>query len=164
MAVVTQGDRTYQASDLANTNRRRFIDDAREGVARLRDRDGMGLVMLPEAALATLSDLRTHFVGYLSLENAVRRPRDERRSTDFGEMAWAAPLDDDDLDDLIAEFRDALATAAASRSVDAVEELLHAWRATAAFAGDADAMARLRHHDPDDMVEVPQPRSTEDGD
>lgn len=157
MAVVTRGDRTYQASDLAGTSRRSFINEARGGLARLRDQDGASLVMLPEADLATLSGLRVHFLAYLSLENALLRPRSARRPTDFGEVAWADALDEDDLAEFRDEFRDELTRAVAGRSLDDLNELLRAWRLTADLVGDDEAMARL---DDDDLVDVPRPEDS----
>lgn len=162
MAVVTRGDRTYQATDLANANRRTFLDEAKTGIARLRDQDGATLVMLPESVLGVLSDLRTYFLAYLSLENALTRPRKERRPTDFGEIAWADVLDDEDLSEFRTEFRDSLTRATAARDVAGLDELVRAWRLTADLLNDPDASRRINADvDDDSYVEVSRPQEVE---
>src|SRR5680860_191801 len=104
MAVTTRSGRTYQPTDLTTAKRRDFIEEARVGVARLRNSDGETLVALPERDLNALVELRDHALAFLSLENAMSRAREDRRSTDFGELAWATVLDDDDLAEFRAEF------------------------------------------------------------
>lgn len=157
MAVATRGDHTYQASDLAGRGRRAFLDDAKAGVARLRDTDGASLVMLPEPDLGLLTELRTHFLAYLCLENAVRRERATRRSTDFGELAWASVLADDDLETFRDELREELTRAISGRSLAGLTELLRAWRLTAEFMADEEAVARAADGSLDAYEDLPRP-------
>jgi hypothetical protein len=160
--AVAHGDRTYQATDLAGSNRRAFLDEAKRGIARLRDQDGMSLVMLTESTLSVLSELRTHLLAYLSLENATERSRAERRPTDFGEIAWADVLDEDDLAEFRDEYRDALSRAAASRDTDKLDEVLRAWRLTAELLRRTDAVDRINADVGDgSYAEVPRPEGEE---
>lgn len=86
----------YLASDLSR-KRRAFIDDARQGLARLWDTDGTSLVMVPEERLAKLTDLVAWANRHLVLEAAVRKSPSERSVTDFGDLPWLRFLPDDDL-------------------------------------------------------------------
>src|SRR5665647_2129619 len=146
MAVTTRSGRTYQPTDLTTAKRRDFIEEARVGVARLRNSDGETLVALPERDLNALVELRDHALAFLSLENAMSRAREDRRSTDFGELAWATVLDDDDL-----------ASALAERSVARLDKTIHAWRLTSDLLRDPVAMARVNAGVGEDDVEVSSP-------
>lgn len=147
MAVMDRSARTYQPTDLAGSGRREFINDARAGVARLRDGDGTSLSMMPTADVDLLSEVRNAVLAYLALENALTRPREHRRVTDFGEFAWAEALADDDLNELRDELRDALPRAITAQSFTEVHETLRAWRLTARLMSRPDAAERLRTDD-----------------
>jgi hypothetical protein len=118
---MTLLERTYQASDLAGTGRREFLDEAKAGSARLRDTDGTSLIMLPEGELSFLSMMRGLIADYLALETALGRAREDRAVTDFGGLAWAEVLDDDDLHELRREYSQELARAAAAQSADGLD-------------------------------------------
>ena len=148
-------------TDLAGTGRRAFINEARAGVARLRDGDGTSLSMVQTSALDVLAEGRTMTLAFLSLENALTRPREHRRITDFGELGWAESLDDDDLQELVQELRDGLSRAITSGSFVELENTLSAWRATARLLALPDAAERLRTDDGDkDWDELPRPEAT----
>ena len=147
MAVIDRSARTFQPTDLAGPGRRDFISEARSGVARLRDSDGTSLSMVPTADLDALGETRNMTLSYLALENALTRPREQRRVTDFGEFAWAEVLDDDDLNELRAEFSDALVRCISTGSFDEIHEMLRAWRLTARLLSQPDAAERLRTDD-----------------
>jgi hypothetical protein len=157
MAVTTRSGHTYQSTDLTTSKRRDFLEEARVGVARLRSSDGETLVALPERDLNVLVELRTHTLAFLSLENAMSRARDDRRPTDFGELAWATVFDDEDLGEFRAEFADGLATALAERSVNRLVETIHAWRLSSELLRDSVAMARVNADVDEDDLEVRSP-------
>lgn len=120
----------YQASDLASSKRVEFIRDARAGRARLPDKDGTSLVMLPEARLAALEEhaywSRAHQrVG--SLYRAGWRPSIE----ELGDLAWMRTLDPEDVAVFLDELQDALVTGLADESTAAIDETVNAWRVTA---------------------------------
>ncbi len=161
MAVIDRSARTYQPTDLAGASRREFIQEARSGVARLRDGDGTSLSMVPTADLELLAEIRNVTLSYLALENALSRPREHRRVTDFGELGWAEVLDDDDLTELHDELAAGLARAISARSFDEVHEMLRAWRLTARLLARPDAGERLRTDDaPEDWDELVRPESS----
>ena len=162
MAVTTRTGHTYQPTDLTTSKRRDFLEEARVGVARLRTSDGETLVALPERDLNALVELRSLTLAFLSLENAMSRTREDRRPTDFGELAWATAFDHEDLTEFRAEYADGLANALAERSVDRLEEILHAWRLTSDLLRDTEAMARVNADINPGDVEVPSPDGTLD--
>lgn len=165
MAVLSHrsaGAHTYQPTDLTGSERRAFINQAKDGLARLRDSDGASLVMLPEGELAVLSELRTHLIAYLSLENALRRPSSERRPTDFGHLAWADRFDEEDLEVFRGELGDALTRAATAKDLECVEEVLHAWRLTADLLTDTEAISRINQDlDSDEYEGLGRPEADE---
>lgn len=155
MAVV---DRVFQVSDLAGSKRREFVDLAKSGNARLRDIDGTPLVMLREAGLVQLEELSEALVGYLSLETALDRKRDDRQPTDFGNLAWASTLDESDLLELRDDLRAALAVAASQRDTAPVDNLLRDWRYTALDLADPRSGPILRgDYTDDDFVDAARP-------
>jgi hypothetical protein len=160
MAVTTSTGHTYQPTDLTTSKRRDFLEEARVGVARLRNSDGETLVALPERDLNALIELRARALAFLSLENAMSRAREDRRPTDFGELAWATAFDDDDLAEFRVEFADGLASALAERSVNRLDETIHAWRLTSFLLRDPEAMARVNADVDEDDVDVPSPDGT----
>lgn len=160
MAVIDRSTRTYQPTDLAGTGRRKFINEARAGVARLRDGDGTSLSMVQTSALDVLAQGRNMTLAYLALENALTRPREHRRITDFGELGWAETLDDDDLAELVQELRDGLSRAIVAGSFTELDDTLNAWGATARLLALPDAAERLRTDDDEDWDGLPRPETT----
>ena len=157
MAVTTRTGHTYQPTDLTTSKRRDFLEEARVGVARLRNSDGETLVALPERDLNALVELRSYALAFLSLENAMSRARPDRRPTDFGELAWATAFDEEDLAEFRSEYADGLANALAERSVDRLEQNIHAWRLTSDLLRDPAAMARVNADIDRVDVDVPSP-------
>jgi hypothetical protein len=157
MAVTSRTGHTYQPTDLTTSKRRDFLEEARVGVARLRNSDGETLVALPERDLNALVELRSYTLAFLSLENAMSRARSDRRPTDFGEMAWAIAFDEEDLAQFRSEYADGLAHALAERSVDRLEQDLNAWRLTSVLLRDSEAMARVNADIDRADVDVPSP-------
>jgi hypothetical protein len=123
--------RIYTASDLS-TKRRELLDAARAGYAQIRDKDGTGLVVLPQEDFERLNELANLFLKLITLDSTFEKPAAERRSADLGEFAWLAAFDEDDQRTFRLELREALATSMGSRSTKPVEGCLNDWRATAA--------------------------------
>jgi hypothetical protein len=126
----------YQASDLVQ-RRREFIDEARRGCARLRDTDGVSLVMVPSGAFEVLVSLREWFARDLRLEDVLGRPWAQRRPVDFGDLAWLSVFDDDDQMEFHRELHEALVLTLASDSTDPVDRCVREWRTTARALSDA---------------------------
>ncbi len=152
-------DRIYQTSDLAGSARREFIDAARHGRAQLRTPEGDSLVMLRAANLTHLAAMRDYAVAYLMLDNALARPRADRRAADFGEWAFVAVFDEDDLITFRYEMNAALIRAAAGDDMSLMDAELEGWKRSARTLNDAVAQEILGADaiDPDDWVEVGRP-------
>jgi hypothetical protein len=123
--------RIYQSSDLS-TKRRELLDAARSGYAQIRDRDGMGLVLVPQEDYEALQGFSSLLSKLITLDAAFERPAKDRRPVELGDFAWLAAFDDDDQREFRRELLGAMAQASATRSTDPVEQCLHDWRATAA--------------------------------
>lgn len=132
--VIKMSDVIYQSSDLAQ-RRVEFLDAARAGCARLRDKDGISLVMLRESRLHLLETLAAWHTAHLRLETLLRRT--SRPSVaDLGDLAWLRAFDEDDLHEFLDELHDCLVAAHADNSTQVLEEAVHAWRTTAQQLAD----------------------------
>jgi hypothetical protein len=83
--------KVFQVSDLAN-NRTEFIDEARSGLARLRDKDGTSLVMLPEARLDHLQRLQDLNEIYLRLSHLIVKGK-PASPVELGQHSWLRVFD-----------------------------------------------------------------------
>jgi hypothetical protein len=161
-------DRIFQSSDLKKD--RALLDAARGGVARLRDTDGMGLVMLTESGLMQLAEAqrREHFLAETGAELhrvrlLMRELGEDGRlnALTLGQWSWLEQFDADDLN----EFLDEMATALVRRDEAAVADALMGWQETASALADPERMAALTgDHDPDDYVDVPRPEADGEAD
>ena len=150
-------DTIFQATDLAGGKRTAFLDAARRGLARLRDKDGTSLVMLPESKLRLLETLARWWEAYMNLDGLLRRS-DVPKTSELGELAWLRPFERPDLEEFISELHDALVAASADGDVTVLEECLQAWRTTARQLEDPlRRSVLLGRHVPDDFVEVDEP-------
>jgi len=138
-------DRIYQTSDLAGAARKEFIEEARRGRAHLRTPEGEALVMLREAQLDHLSAMGEYALSYFMLDNALTRPRADRRAADFGDWAFIEVFDDDDISEFQTEMNAALMRAASGADTSIIEMTLDAWRRSARTL--ADPIAREILHD-----------------
>jgi hypothetical protein len=120
----------YTASDLS-TKRRELLDAARSGYAQIRDRDGTGLVMVPQQQYEHLTAFSGFLTRLIALDSAFAKPASERRASDLGEFAWLSAFDEDDQQAFRLELLEALAAALGSRSLEPVETCLRDWRTTA---------------------------------
>lgn len=152
-------DTIFQASDLAGSKRVEFLDAARGGGARLRDRDGMSLVMLPESTLRLLETLTTWWESYTRLDCLLRRASDVPSARDLGDLAWLRSFDRDDMDEFLSELHDSLVAASADRDTAVLESCINAWRITARQLEDPLRRSVLvGEHVDSDFVEVTEPK------
>jgi hypothetical protein len=124
----------FQATDLVN-RRVEFLDAARRGLARLRDKDGTSLVMLPERRLDLLQDLRAWSIACLRLEQ-LTAARERPSVRDLGDLAWLRVFDTDAIREFTAELHDALLAANSDDDTAALFAVLDAWRARARLHDD----------------------------
>lgn len=153
-----QTDTIFQLTDLAGQRRTEFVEAARRGGARLRDKDGTSLLMLRESHVRVLEGLSEWASAYLRLERMFKR--DVRPSiTELGELAWLRVFDEEDQLTFLEELHDVLVAASADGSLRPVEDLVDDWRATAAQLDDP--LRRSVLHGPDltsdDLIDADRP-------
>ncbi|MDV6244766.1 hypothetical protein [Rhodococcus opacus] len=149
-------DVIFQASDLA-TKRVEFLHAARAGTARLRDKDGTSLVMLPEQTLEFLETLAAWSAHHLRLQELVSRGVPPSIS-DLGNLAWLRAFDAADLHEFVRELHDSLIAALADRSTDALDETVRAWQVTARELEDPLRRSILMNdHSGADYIEAERP-------
>jgi hypothetical protein len=127
---VSNGDVIFQATDLAQ-RRTEFLDAARQGMARLRDRDGTSLVMLPERRLQLLEELRKWSSAHMRLERLLARADFKPTIENLGDLAWLRVFDHEDLREFADELNDALIAADSDEDPSVLDECLRAWKTTA---------------------------------
>src|SRR5260221_13073239 len=118
------------ASDL-DRKRREVTDAARRGVARIRDTEGMGLVLLPARHYEVLDSVSRWHDRLDVAERALAKPRGQRIPRDFGDLTWLRHLDDEDLAVFIAELRAAVSVAYHDDDLSDLDQLVRDWRGTA---------------------------------
>lgn len=154
----------FQSSDL-NQRGRAVLDAAREGFVRVRDKDGVSLVMTREERFEEME--RSHGVGsaiasatatFMLIEQAVEhRPEVKPALAELGDWAWARYLPAGDLHEFVAEMRDSLYQACREFSVEPLQESLRAWRETAVMLRDPLSRETLLGDDDDDYVDATRP-------
>ncbi|MBI4319647.1 MAG: hypothetical protein HY675_14255 [Chloroflexi bacterium] len=126
----------FQASDL-NQKGRALLDAARAGWARLRDKDGVSLVMLPEKRVDALLKVADAVANLLTIERALAHKQEGQLDlSGFGEWTWLRVFDEDDLAEFTDEMREAVIVAAREQSADLLEETLRRWLVTAEVLRD----------------------------
>jgi hypothetical protein len=151
-------DVIYTASDL-DRRRREVTDTARRGLARIRDTDGMGLVLLPARHYEVLETVSRWYERLEVVERARAKPAADRVPADFGELTWLRHLDDDDLAQFLREVRAAVSVAYHDDDLSELEQLVRDWRATAdELADPARREVLLGGFDAADYVEAPRPQ------
>lgn len=123
-------DVIYTASDL-DRKRRDVIGAARRGVARIRDTDGTGLVMLSAKHYEVLEAVSWWHDRLEMAERACKKPARDRVAQDFGDLTWLRHLDDDDLATFMVEVRRAVSVAYHDDDVTELNQIVREWRATA---------------------------------
>lgn len=147
----------YTASDL-DRRRREVTDTARRGVARIRDTDGMGLVLLPAKHYEVLEAVSRWHDRLDIAERARAKPTKDRVPHDFGDLTWLRHLDDDDLVTFVAEVRVAISVAYHDDDLAELDQLVRDWRATAdELADPVRREALLGRFDADDYVDAARP-------
>ena len=147
----------FQVSDLTTNKRTDFVSAARSGRALLRDKDGLGLVMLPEAQLALLEELAEWSQALLRLESIIRRGTPPS-VVDLGNLAWLRPFDLDDLLEFAAELNEVLLAAYADHDSSVLTRCLTEWRITARQLEDPlRRSVLLNRHRPEEFAEAERP-------
>lgn len=146
----------FQASDLAK-DRVRVLDAARSGRARVRDKDGTGLVMLPEAELEVLEGYARWSQAHNRLSALITSGR-LLNVDELGEFAWLRVFDREDLDEFLSDLHSALVAGLADRNMDDLATLEREWRITARQLEDPLRRSVLLARDAEEeLVEVEAP-------
>lgn len=147
----------YTVSDLSR-KRREVADVARRGLARIRDTDGTGLVLLP-AQRYELLEAVSHWGDRLGVvERAQTKSRTERTPADFGDLTWLRHFDEDDLAEFVSELRQTLSLAYHDNDLASLVDAIADWKATAEELADpARREVLLGTVDCADFVEVERP-------
>ncbi|WP_143675051.1 hypothetical protein OHB31_16995 [Streptomyces microflavus] len=128
---MSSEDVIFQSSDLATQRRTEFLSAARSGLARLRDKNGTSLVMLPERHLQLLEELRTWSSVHLRLERLLARPDFKPTVEALGDLAWLRVFDCEDLREFADELGEAIVAADSDSDLAVLRECLDAWKTTA---------------------------------
>jgi hypothetical protein len=159
----------YQSSDL-NRRGRAILDAARDGFARVRDRDGVSLVMTREDRIADLEAssvmmraLADAVATFVVLEGVVAHEGGRQPGLrDFGAWTWLRTLPREDLGEFVQEVRDALFASCRELSLVPLQETLDGWHATAeALSDDLSRETLLGDASEDDFVAAERPESRE---
>lgn len=158
-AITRSNEPIFQSSDLATNKRVEFLKAARAGAARLRDKDGTSLVMLPETHLQWLEALAHWSTAHLRLEELLRRGVMPTVS-DLGDLAWLRVFDLEDVREFADELHEVLVTAHADRTVDSLSQCIQAWRTTARQLEDPlRRKVLLGIHNPESFEAAERPES-----
>jgi len=149
----------YTASDL-DRKRREVTDAARRGVARIRDTDGMGLVLLSAHHYEVLEAVSRWHERLDTAARALAKPAKDRVAHDYGDLTWLRHLDNDDLATFLTEIRVAVSVAYHDDDLAELDQLARDWRATAdELADPVRREVLLGRFDADDFVEAAPPES-----
>ena len=130
MRTMLTSPRAYQATDLAR-NHRQVVDDARDGIALIRDKDGTALVMTTASRLERAQEVGGIAVALVQVARALAGPADRRTPAAYGDFAWLSVLPEDAQRRFLGEMTDRLLISASGGRVNDLEELVEDWLATA---------------------------------
>jgi len=146
----------FQPTDLAQ-KRVQVLEAARTGGARVRDKDGTSLVMLPESRLRLLEQLADWGTAGLRLEQLLARAT-RPTVADLGALGWLRVFDDEDQREFLDELQQALLAAHADEDLGVLDGCVLAWRTTARQLEDPLRRSVLMGHlDATDLEDVDRP-------
>ncbi len=149
----------FQASDL-NQRGRAILDVARKGEARVRDKDGLSLLIVPEHRFLAIVAIVSAAANLMAIEQMLEMESDRRSLRDYADWTWLRTFDDEDLHEFVHDMRAALLIAGREESDTPVQETLDRWHITARQIDDPLRRAILLGQEaltPDDFVDVMRP-------
>ncbi len=153
MTTMLGSDRAYQATDLAR-NHRRVVDDARDGLAIIRDKDGTALVMTAASRFERANDIAATAVSLVQLWQVLAEPPDRRTTASYGDFAWLRILPEDAQRRFLGEMTDRLLIVSSGGRLDQLSEVVDDWLATAQAWADSDTREALLADEPDPLRTV----------
>ena len=142
LMTMLSANHAYQASDLAR-NHRQVVDDARNGIAVIRDKDGTTLVMTTASLLERAQEIGGAAVALVQVAQALTGPADRRTTAAYGDVAWLRPRPEDAQRRFLAEMTDRRLVVASGGRLGQLTELVSDWLATAEAWTDADTREAL---------------------
>ncbi|MGH3874144.1 MAG: hypothetical protein ACRDSR_22030 [Pseudonocardiaceae bacterium] len=147
----------YTVSDLSR-KRREVADVARRGLARIRDTDGTGLVLMPARRYEVLEAVGRWTDRLGVVERTLAKSQAERIPADFGDLTWLRHFDEDDLAEFVRELRQTLSLAYHDDDLASLVDAVAGWKATAdELADPARREVLLGAVETADFVEVERP-------
>jgi|SRR5215207_715705 len=159
---MSSTERIYQPSDL-NREGRALLNDARAGYARVRDKDGVSLVMIREDRFGALEVVADSTAHYVLIEHAVSHGNAPLSLAEYGDWTWLRVFERDDLESFLGDVREALVVSSRERSAEPIQRALYEWRETARSL--ADPVRReilLGKSGEDDYVDAARPEAVEE--
>lgn len=156
----------FQASDL-NRQGRAVLDRARSEPTRLRDTDGLSIIMAPESdweekvsqaqALSRILHLTSLYIVFRSAREDESWSLNEESSR-LGPWAWLRHLPSEDIPEFSSEVALALQDSVSAVDPEPLEQLIEEWRETAMVASDPLSREVFKApFEPSDFVEVDRP-------
>jgi hypothetical protein len=145
--------RAYQATDLAR-NHRQVVDDARAGIAVIRDKDGTTLVMTTASVLERAQEIAGAAIALVQVAQELAVPAGQRTTAAYGDFAWLRGLPDDAQRTFVAEMSDQLLIVASGGRLDQLRHLIGDWLATAEAWGDTETRDALVAEERDPLAGV----------
>lgn len=144
----------YRASDL-NRRGREILDAAREGGARIADKDGVPLLLIPEseikAAESASADLELAVCAH-----EILRDLEESRVVTLADFRWVNRLEADERSEFMAELRESLAPAGTHSDYFDLRTLLGEWEVTSRLPTGSLGVLEAPYSE-DDWVSVERP-------
>lgn len=153
LMTMLHANRAYQATDLAR-NHRQVVDDARDGIAVIRDKDGTTLLMTTASVLERAQEIGGTAVALVQVAQALAEPADRRTTSAYGDFAWLRPLPEDAQRRFLAEVTDQLLVVASGGRLDQLTELVGDWLGTAEAWADADTREALLADERAPMLDI----------
>jgi hypothetical protein len=126
----------YQSSDL-NKHGRAILNDARDGVAHLRDTDGVALVVTRGEWVGTLEVVAQSVANFVLIEGAVNHGGSGHPTlAELGDWTWLRSLDETSLRAFLVDIRESLLIAAREFDAEPLRSALREWHATADSLSD----------------------------
>ena len=148
----------FQPSDL-NRRGRAVLDAARGSRARIRDKDGLSLLVLPEARVEQLETFARLSENLFRLERVLAStPNWELLDLVEFDWAWLRVFDAEDVGEFVTEMRQALLASMHDDRTKLPESVLERWRITARSLDDPVRRSILLDPlHPNDFVEAHRP-------
>ena len=140
--ILTSSGSAFQATDFQRKHRE-ILDQARNGIALIRDKDGLILQMGSVLAVQQSEYQRKILIDLLRVQKALQLPRENRSPSFYGALGWISVLDDEDQSEFVNEIADQIFVSENSGDISNLELLIDDWKATALSWADTEVRNEL---------------------